>query len=217
MRESFLIYKEFYPAIESLSNDQLGKLFRALFMLQREGIECNEPDIKMAFEFFKNQFRLDDIKYLKTVERNQLNGKKGGRPSITQDNPKNPVGLKKPKKPDKDKDNDKDKDIKEVNLSPAFLRFLEIGKTDFPNVLKMKEPITELQLAKLIQDHGKDKVVETLKDMHNWKPLLTKNTSANRTCEKWIKKDKSGNTTNQVKPKDHGLTKEQLIELFHGK
>jgi hypothetical protein len=77
----------------------------------------------------------------------------------------------------------------EVNLSPAFLRFLEVGKIDFPNVLKMKEPLTELQLAKLIQDHGKDKVVETLKDMHNWKPLLTKNTSANRTCEKWIKKD----------------------------
>jgi hypothetical protein len=189
MRESFLIYKEFYPAIEGLSNEQLGRLFRSLFLFQREGFECSDMDIKMAFEFFKNQFRLDDIKYAKTVERNQLNGKKGGRPTITQDNPKNPVGLKKPKKPDKDNDKDNDKDIKEVNLSPAFLRFLEVGKIDFPNVLKMKEPLTELQLAKLIQDHGKDKVVETLKDMHNWKPLLTKNTSANRTCEKWIKKD----------------------------
>jgi hypothetical protein len=93
----------------------------------------------------------------------------------------------------------KSKEVKEETSSPAFLRFVELCKNDCPNVLKMKEPLTEDQLSKLIKDHGKDKVVETLKDMHNWKPLLTKNISAKATCEKWIKRDKAKNTVNPVK------------------
>ena len=32
----------------------------------------------MAFEFFKNQFEIDELKYQGIVERNRNNGRKGG-------------------------------------------------------------------------------------------------------------------------------------------
>jgi hypothetical protein len=105
-KESFIIYKSFYQPIRNLQDQQLGALFRALFEYQIEEKEPNwESDISMAFQFFKNQFSLDQIKYEKVVERNQMNGKKGGRPT-TQGNPNNPMGSSKPKQPDNVNDND---------------------------------------------------------------------------------------------------------------
>ena len=107
MKESFVIYKAFYEPISELSDEDLGQLFRFIFLYQIKEIEPpNTSRIYMAFQFFKNQFRLDNEKYLVVVNRNKNNGSKGGRPK-TQDNPKNPVGYLKPKKADNDNDNDK--------------------------------------------------------------------------------------------------------------
>ena len=92
MKESFLIYKSFYPAIEDLTNEQLGKLFRAIFEYQINATDCTDSDIMMAFKFFKNQFRLDAAKYEKVVNRNRANGLNGGRPK-TEDNPKKPIMI----------------------------------------------------------------------------------------------------------------------------
>lgn len=119
-REGFIIYKSFYEPLKILSDEQLGKLFRAIFEYQINNVEDVNPDIKMAFEFFKNQFRLDNDKYQKIIERNKINGSKGGRPK-TQENQKNPMGLKEPKKADKEKDKEKDKDNKkEINKEKRF-------------------------------------------------------------------------------------------------
>ena len=105
MKESFVIYKAFYEPISELSDEDLGLLFRSIFNYQINGIEpTNTSRIYMAFQFFKNQFRLDNDKYQKVVNRNKTNGLNGGRPK-TQDNPNNPVGFQKPKKADNDNDN----------------------------------------------------------------------------------------------------------------
>lgn len=85
-KESFLLYKPFYEPIKSLSDQQLGRLFRALFEYQINGKDCNDSDILMAFLFFKNQFVLDEKKYEKIVERNRNNGSKRGR-NIKTDSP----------------------------------------------------------------------------------------------------------------------------------
>ena len=83
-RPSFLIYKSFYKPIKNLSNEDKGKLFTAIFELQTQDFDgpeqVIEPQIHMAFEFFKNQFELDNKKWEKRVEANRTNGKKGGRP-----------------------------------------------------------------------------------------------------------------------------------------
>lgn len=105
-KESFVIYKSFYKPISKLSDKQLGRLFRAIFLYQFGEVVTVEEDIDMAFEFFKNQFEIDESKYQGIVERNRKNGRREGSkdieehtndgkspvaPSGTKSEPKSPV------------------------------------------------------------------------------------------------------------------------------
>jgi hypothetical protein len=61
--------------------------------------------------------------------------------------------------------------------------------SDFTNIQKMQEPLTQEQGQKLINEFGKMKVQETLMAMENWKPLVNKNKSAYLTASTWIRRD----------------------------
>lgn len=74
--ESFLIYKSFYAPISKMSNEQLGRLFRAIFEYQINGREDVDDDLQMAFGFFKNQFWIDEQKYQIKVEKLKDNANK---------------------------------------------------------------------------------------------------------------------------------------------
>jgi uncharacterized phage protein (TIGR02220 family) len=134
-RPSFLIYKSFYKPIKNLSNEDKGKLFTAIYEHQTQDFDGSEqviePQIEMAFEFFKNQFELDNKKCLKKIEAQRANGKKGGRPknSVEDDapdekpnEPKETRGfLNNPTKPikgvkEKEKVKEKVKDIPEKSI-----------------------------------------------------------------------------------------------------
>ena len=76
VRESFLLYKSFYEPIKTLSLEDKGALLEAIYEYQLSGVEPpNTSPVHMAFLFFKNQFRLDDIKYNETCENNKTNAK----------------------------------------------------------------------------------------------------------------------------------------------
>ncbi len=79
-KDSFLLYKSFYQPVSGMSDKQLGRLFRAIFKHQLGEVVTVEGDIEMAFNFFVNQFNLDEAKYKGIVERNRENGRKGGAP-----------------------------------------------------------------------------------------------------------------------------------------
>jgi hypothetical protein len=146
MKESFVIYKAFYEPISELSDEDLGQLFRYIFLYQINQIEPpNTSRVYMAFQFFKNQFRLDNEKYLKVINRNKTNGLNGGRPK-TQDNPKNPVGYLKPKKADNDNDNDNDNDKLLGKPKPRKISFEE--SNIFDKIL-FKETFSEWSQDKL--------------------------------------------------------------------
>tara|TARA_R110000803_G_scaffold126975_1_gene194495 strand:- start:119 stop:997 length:879 start_codon:yes stop_codon:yes gene_type:complete len=139
VRQSFVIYKSFYEPIKHLNDEELGKLFRVIFeynIANDNGEKTNgvdvSLDIKMAFEFFKNQFLLDEVKYAKRVEASRTNGSQGGRPTNKPSKPSKPTGLssnlenlEEPRKPDKDKvkdkgkDKDKEKDFK-TNIAGGY-------------------------------------------------------------------------------------------------
>lgn len=59
-KDSFVLYKSFFKPISKLSDKQLGRLFRAIYTYQIDGEATVEEDIEMAFEFFKNQFEIDE-------------------------------------------------------------------------------------------------------------------------------------------------------------
>lgn len=145
-KDSFLIYTSFYKPISILSDKQIGRLFRAIFKYNLGEAVDVEDDIRMAFEFFKNQFEIDERKYQTKVMKNNESGRKGGNPNfkkgksnpyyakdnakitgdnqglceITEDNP-NITGdnqtLPKITEDNPINDNDNDNDIKEISLS----------------------------------------------------------------------------------------------------
>ena len=149
MKDSFLIYKSFYKPISRLSDKQLGRLFRAIFKYQLSEEVTVEEDIEMAFEFFKNQFEIDELKYQGIVERNRNNGRKGGNdknsetfktnPSGSQTShstPNNPVGAKRAS--GGLNDNENDNDLKETSLSRSKEKEEDFGKD-------VDKPLTELR------------------------------------------------------------------------
>ena len=77
IRESFIIYTRFYKPIQKLTDEQLGRLFRALFQYNStdESI-CVDEDIEMAFGFFSNQMDIDNTKWQEKVEKLRANAKK---------------------------------------------------------------------------------------------------------------------------------------------
>lgn len=92
-KETFIIYTSFYKPISFLSDKQLGRLFRAIFRYNLGEVVEVEDDIRMAFEFFKNQFDIDESKYQAKIMRDIENGRKGGNPNFKKGMP-NPYRKK---------------------------------------------------------------------------------------------------------------------------
>lgn len=151
MKDSFLIYKSFYKPISRLSDKQLGRLFRAIFKYQLGEEVTVEEDIEMAFEFFKNQFEIDELKYQGIVERNRNNGRKGGNDKNSEtvkskssgsqtshSTPNNPVGAKRASGGLNDNENDNDNNLKETSLSRSKEKEEDFGKD-------VDKPLTELR------------------------------------------------------------------------
>ena len=150
-RPSFLIYKSFYEPIKILSYENKGKLFEAIFEYQINGKLEAEPQIQMAFAFFKNQFELDQKKWEKKIVAQIDNGKKGGRPrnfsEITLDEkPKKPnqthgffKNPTKPKKGVKGKEKEKEK----VNIDIKMATPRRFAKNEIQNTGK-KEDLIDL-------------------------------------------------------------------------
>lgn len=91
-KESFILYNSFYEPIKTLNDEQLGKLFRAIFNYTINGEITRENQILVAFMFIKNQLDMDNEKWKKEKEKRSEAGKKGmasrwgNKDTITNDN-----------------------------------------------------------------------------------------------------------------------------------
>ena len=110
-KKSFILHKDSLGILKKLTDEQAGKLFKAIRDYQLNGeIYCDQQTELILFPF-QSQFDRDNESYLKMVERNKNNGSKGGRPS-KQTITKKPNGLNglnnKPKKGGSEKDSGSD-------------------------------------------------------------------------------------------------------------
>lgn len=121
MKDSIIFYLSHYEVVKQMDNEQLGKLYRALFELALGNEPKIDDDIKIPFGFIKNQMVLDIEKYNEKRLKNKENGKLGGRPkkSATEKNEKpkkangffeNPNDNENENENDNDNDNDNEND-----------------------------------------------------------------------------------------------------------
>lgn len=91
--KSFIIHIDSLEILESLNNEQAGKLFKAIKQYQEDQTIIEEDQlIKVALSPFISQFKRDKEKYDNICKRNRENGKNGGRPK-TEETQNNPVGY----------------------------------------------------------------------------------------------------------------------------
>ena len=145
-RPSFLMYKADYPSIKHLTDENLGKLTRAVFEYHNNRELKLEPEVQMALNFLKKQFQLDHIKWEKKVAAQRANGEKGGRPKSsdgidsgeekpnqTHGNFKNPTKPKKAEK-EKEKGKEKEKEKEKVNIDIKMATPRKLAKNEINNI-----------------------------------------------------------------------------------
>lgn len=211
MKDSFVLYTSQYVAIKELEDEQLGRLFRALFEKQLGNEVVLANDIKIAFNFINNQMVVDNQKYKKKCETLKNNAKKGGAPKGNQN-------AKKQKQPNREKnnlnDNDNDNEIiiydnlKEKNKKEKF----SFG--EFKNVL-----LSEEELEKLKQRFSDYELrIEKLSNYIASKGDRYKSHYA--TILNWARNEKKESDVAEIKPEWYGkevkkkeMTQEEVEEL----
>ena len=80
-KRSFILYSSYMEQFNELSDEQAGKLIKAIFMYAEKKIipEFDDGMVKMAFSFIKSRIDLDLEKWNKTREKRSEAGRKGGK------------------------------------------------------------------------------------------------------------------------------------------
>ena len=111
-RESFILYTSWYDAIRLLSQEQKGDLLDAIFNYHISGTTPEQSStINLAFRFLKPVMDANISRYQAICEKNQQNGKLGGRPKKPNGFSENRTVISKTLN-DNDIDNDIDNDNK---------------------------------------------------------------------------------------------------------
>jgi len=92
MKKSFLLHHDSLGILEKLSDEQAGKLFKAIHQYAISGVITCDEITELVFHPFQMQFDRDNEKWDKSAERSRVNGSKGGRPK-KENNPEKPSGL----------------------------------------------------------------------------------------------------------------------------
>ena len=104
-KKSAILYCDLIHTVEKLTDDQAGRLFKH-YLRYINDLNPVTDDVltEIAFEPIKQSLKRDLVKWEKRADRSRENGKKGGRPTKTQTEPKKPSGLidnpDEPRKPD---------------------------------------------------------------------------------------------------------------------
>lgn len=107
--------------LEKMNDEQAGIFIKAIYQFQITGqLPQLDFSLEMAITPFINQFTRDDSKYQTFVNKQVMNGKRGGRPknpSLNNESQKTQAFSNKPKKAYNDSVSDNDSDSDNVNVS----------------------------------------------------------------------------------------------------
>lgn len=188
--KSFPVYLDYAKAVNKLSDDEAGKLFKALLEYAGSNHEPQlEGSLYAVFAIMQNQLDRDTEKYEQKCAQLRENGSKGGRPAKKKEpdaNQEKPNGFSlQPNKPDTDTDTETDKETATVTDSNKGKSEDKQSKPirhkygEYKNVLLSDEELSKLQaeipcwqemierLSSYMESSGK-KYKNHLATMRNW-------------------------------------------------
>jgi hypothetical protein len=111
-KKSFLLYTDQQGVFNQLPDEIAGKLIKHIFAyVNDENPSCEDLLLSIAFEPIKLQLKRDLRKYDEYIDKQKLNGLKGGRPKKATESQETQAFFEEPKKTDNVNDNDTDNDI----------------------------------------------------------------------------------------------------------
>jgi len=153
-------YLDYLDNFEFLSDEQTGKLVRAILRYASDGIMPDLEQILMvAFMPIKKQIDMDFEKYAKKCEKNKANGLKGGRKKANETQNNRSVFSETQKSQYEDEDEDEDEE--EINTNVFIDKKTPEDKAEYAENVTM----TPAQYEKLVEKHGKtvtSKAIEIL-------------------------------------------------------
>jgi len=118
-KKSFILYCDQQGVFNQLPDEIAGKLIKHIFAyVNDENPVSTELLINIAFEPIKLQLKRDLRKYDEYIDKQRVNGAKGGRPKKPNETQETQPFFNKPKKPDNDNVTDTDNDT-EINNKGA--------------------------------------------------------------------------------------------------
>jgi len=100
-KKSFILYADQQGVFKQLPDDVAGRLIKHIFSYVNDENPCTEElIINIAFEPIKQSLKRDLKRWEDYIEKQSLNGKKGGRPPKAKESQETQAFLNKPKKAD---------------------------------------------------------------------------------------------------------------------
>jgi len=100
-KKSFILYCDQQGVFNKLPDDIAGKLIKHIFAyVNDENPPCDDLLLSIAFEPIKTQLKRDLVKYVDYIEKQSVNGSKGGRPKKANETQKTQAFFEEPKKAD---------------------------------------------------------------------------------------------------------------------
>ena len=202
-KKSFMIYLDNEKQVNMLTDEQAGKLFKALFEFAKDGTETdfNDGMIAMAFSFMADSIKRDTEKYESICQKRAENIKKRWNKKQDEGNTNdtnvyncnfcntNHTHIDKDKDIDKDIDIDIDKEIdinkRTVKPSPAPPKSVKKKFGEYGNV-----SLTDEQYSQLVKDYGEPVMNDYIQRMDEYIQMKGKKyKDFNLALRNWIKKD----------------------------
>lgn len=189
-KKSFLAYCDWAEVFNSLPDDKAGQLVKHLFdYVNDKNPETDDLLIKIAFTSIKQTLKRDLRKYEQYIEKQKINGKKGGRPK-KEEKPKKPKPfLENPTKPKKA---DSVSDSVSVNVIDNNINTLSYKESEFFNdwnktrteILKTPSHVNRLsfeaknEFRQLSKSYSRDDFTKALRGLFrqkNLRPVMQSN------------------------------------------
>lgn len=164
MKKSFLIYDDWGDLVETLPDEDKGRVFSALFRFSATGevSDLSNPAADMLLKVMVKQLRDDKEKYDRKCEKNKENSAKrfiDGYRTISNDNDgyRTMTDKDKDKELDKDKEKDSLKDKEKTNVNVSKKESEKVGVAAEAATSARKEKFYA-SLVPFVDKYGKDMI-----------------------------------------------------------